>query len=291
MPPRQSWQRLVVVGCMVQRYRRELIDEFPEVDAFIGVEDKESFMRIAWDCFNRRPERTPPHYKYKPRLLTTPPHLAYLRISDGCLNRCSYCVIPQIRGPLRSRPIDEITDEATSLVAGGARELVLVSQDTTSYGFDLYKRYALVDLLTQLEKIESLDWLRILYAHPNLVDHRLAHFFAVSKKLVPYLDIPIQHGDPEILKLMNRGSSEQPIRRTVNLIRSMRNPVTIRTTVITGFPGEKNQHFETMMRLLEELDFDRVGVFMYSREEGTPAAGFPGHMSDRIKEKRLPDID
>jgi ribosomal protein S12 methylthiotransferase len=166
------------------------------------------------------------------------------------------------------------------------KELIIVSQDTTSYGYDLYGRFALADLLTRLEKIEGIEWLRLMYLYPHLVDRRLAAFFANSKKLISYVDLPIQHGDPTILASMNRGSNDKHIRRAVHLLRSARNDLTIRTTVIVGFPGEKNQHFHNMMQLLEEMAFDRVGVFTYSREDGTPAETLPDHVSDRIKEKR-----
>jgi len=281
-------QRLVVVGCMVQRYRKEMREELPEVDAFVGVEDKETFLNIAWEALGRKPSAPVQRFSfsYAPRLLTTPPHLAYLRISDGCFHRCSFCAIPAIRGPLRSRPMEEIMAEAKALAAGGVKELIIVSQDTTSYGYDLYGRFALADLLTRLEKIEGIEWLRLMYLYPHLVDRRLAAFFANSKKLISYVDLPIQHGDPTILASMNRGSNDKHIRRAVHLLRSARNDLTIRTTVIVGFPGEKNQHFHNMMQLLEEMAFDRVGVFTYSREDGTPAETLPDHVSDRIKEKR-----
>lgn len=280
-------QRLVVTGCLVQRYRKELLEEIPEVDAWIGVEDKQTLIKVVWDCFGRKPENAiPASLPYAPRLLTTPPHLAYVRISDGCFHSCSFCAIPMMRGALRSRSMDEIVLEAQALAAGGAKELVLVSQDTTSYGYDLYGRFALTDLLAQLEKIKEVEWIRLMYAYPHLVDRRLALYFAKSEKLVSYLDLPIQHGDPEILALMNRGSSVKHIRRAVERLREVRNPMTIRTTVIVGFPGEKSQHFQNLLTLLEDLDLDRVGVFKFSREEGTPAADLPDQVSDRIKEKR-----
>ncbi len=281
-------QRLVVVGCLVQRYRKEMVEELPEVDAFVGVEDKDTFSEVAWEALGRKPESPLQcsSFTYAPRLLTTAPHMAYLRISDGCFHRCSFCAIPAIRGSLRSRPIEEITAEAQALAAGGVKELVIVSQDTTSYGYDLYGRFALTDLLSNLEKIEGIDWIRVMYMYPHLVDRRLAAFFATSEKLVSYIDLPIQHGDPYILKRMNRGSNDKHIRRAVDMLRSARQNMTFRTTVIVGFPGEKNHHFEKLFELLEELDFDRIGVFTYSREDGTAAENLSDHVSDRIKEKR-----
>ncbi|MEW6235914.1 MAG: 30S ribosomal protein S12 methylthiotransferase RimO [Candidatus Omnitrophota bacterium] len=279
-------QRLVVVGCMIQRYRQEFQEEFPEVDAFIGVNDKESFLQVAWEALGRKPLNTIPSHPYAPRLLTTPPHMAYLRISDGCSHTCSFCAIPIMRGKLRSRPMEEILLEAKSLAAGGAKELVVIAQDTTSYGRDLYGHAAIADLLTKMEPIQGLEWIRLMYVYPHLVDKRLAAVFASSRKLVSYLDIPIQHGDPEMLEIMRRSSSDKHIRQAVDLIRAARTDISLRTTVMVGFPSEKNRHFQNMLKLLEEIDFDRVGVFKYSREEGTPSAELPDQISDRIKEKR-----
>jgi ribosomal protein S12 methylthiotransferase len=280
-------QRLVVVGCLVQRYRKELKEELPEVDAFIGVNDQDAFLQMAWQAMGRKPVNIPsPDLPFMPRLITTPPHMAYLRISDGCFHKCSFCAIPMIRGPLRSRPIEEIVAEAKSLAAGGVKEIVIVSQDTTSYGIDLYKKLAITDLLTKLEEIEGVEWIRLMYLYPHLIDRRLIQYFSRSEKLVSYADLPIQHGDPEILKLMKRGATDVHIRRSVDKLREARPDITLRSTVIVGFPGEKQRHFENMMQLLYDLDFDRLGVFSFSREEGTQADKLPNHVSDRIKEKR-----
>lgn len=284
---RNEWQRLMVVGCLVERYRDELKQELPEVDAFVGVQDREAFTRLAWEALGQRPANPmPPHFDYKPRLLTTPPHMAYLRISDGCFHTCSFCVIPKMRGTLRSRSIEENVAEAKALAAGGAKELVLISQDTTSYGIDLYNRLAITELLAELEKIEGVEWIRLMYLYPHLVDKRLIRFMARSEKLVSYVDMPIQHGHPDILKAMNRGSTDVHIRRAIDGLREARNDLVIRTTVIVGFPGEKSVHFDYMMELLDETGFDRVGVFKYSNEDGTPAAELGEQVSSRIKEKR-----
>lgn len=286
---RQSnpWQRLLVVGCLVQRYRKELKDEFPEVDAFIGVEDKESFMKAAWESLGmRQPNLMPSPVPFTPRLLTTDPHMAYLRISDGCSHSCSFCAIPSFRGKHRSRPMEEIVLEAKSLVAGGVKELVVVSQDSSSYGYELYGKFMLHELLARLDEIEGLEWIRVMYLYPHLVSKDIANAFSRCKKLVSYVDMPIQHGDPHILKLMKRGSDDRHIRRALERLRSVRNDFVIRTTVMVGFPGEKNQHFQNMLALLEETDFDRVGVFKFSREDGTPSASYPDQVSGRIKEKR-----
>lgn len=286
------WQKLVVVGCLVERYRKELETEMPEVDAFVGVHDKDTFVELAWEAMGRRqsgfiPETMP----YIPRLLTTPPHMAYLRISDGCFHKCSFCAIPKMRGTLVSRPIEEIEQEAKALAAGGAKEFVIISQDTTSYGYDLYGNFALTELLDRLERIDGVEWIRLMYAYPHLVTKKLARYMETSEKIVPYIDMPIQHGDPEVLKWMNRSSNERHIRIAVERLRNARADMVIRTTAIVGFPGEKQKHFDNMVKLLEELQFDHVGVFKFSREDGTPSAEMPGQVSERIKDKRLRQLN
>ena len=281
------WQRLIVVGCLVQRYRKELQEEFPEVDAFVGVDDKETFTQLAWESLGlRQANLMPSPVPFTPRLLTTDPHTAYMRISDGCSHTCTFCAIPSFRGKHRSRPMEEIVNEAAALAAGGVKELVIVSQDTSSYGYDLYHKFVLHELLARLEEIEGLEWIRVMYLYPHLVSRDIANAFAQNKKLVSYVDLPIQHGDPQILGLMKRGSTDEHIRRAVGRLRSARENLTIRTTVIVGFPGEKNHHFQNMLKLLDEIDFDRVGVFRFSREDGTPSADYSDQVSDRIKEKR-----
>ena len=284
---RRPGQKLVVAGCMVQRYRKEMTDDLPEVDAFVGVEDRNRFLDVVWEVLGKKPANPVfDSYPFAPRLLTTPPHLAYLRIADGCSHCCSYCTIPLIRGKHVSRPMEEIVKEAESLVGGGVKELVIIAQDTTSYGIDLYGHAALSDLLLRLDGIEGLEWMRLMYTYPNMIDKRLADVFAQSSKLVSYIDMPIQHGDSEMLKQMNRGISNEPIRQAVKLLRSVRKEMVFRTTVMVGFPGEQSEHFETMWSFLKDLRFDRVGVFAYSCEEGTPAADFVDQVAEQIKEER-----
>lgn len=284
---KNPWQRLVVVGCLVQRYRKELIEEFPEVDAFVGVQDKESFVKVAWESLGQRqPNLMPSPVPFTPRLLTTEPHMAYLRISDGCSHTCTFCAIPSFRGKHRSRPLEDILNEARALVAGGVKELVVVSQDSSSYGYELYGKFILHELLARLEEIEGVEWIRVMYLYPHLVSKDIAKAFARSEKLVSYVDMPIQHADPSILKAMKRGSDDTHIRRALERLRDARKDLTVRTTVMVGFPGEKNEHFQNMLARLEEWDFDRVGVFQFSREDGTPSANMPDQVSDRIKEKR-----
>lgn len=281
------WQKLMVVGCLVQRYRDQLQDEIPEVDAFVGVEDRDTFLDIAWESIGRKQSGSfPSHLPYQPRLLTTPPHMAYLRISDGCFHNCSFCAIPKMRGTLKSRTIEENVAEAKALVAGGAKELVLISQDTTSYGLDIYNRLAITELLAELEKIEEIEWIRLMYLYPHLVERRLINYFAHSEKLVSYIDMPIQHGHPEILKRMNRGSTDVHIRKAIEGLRSVRNDLVVRTTAIVGFPGETREHFEYMQQLMDEVGFDRIGVFTYSDEDETPATELDNPVSKRVKDKR-----
>ncbi|MDP8244451.1 MAG: 30S ribosomal protein S12 methylthiotransferase RimO [Candidatus Hinthialibacter antarcticus] len=288
---RNPGQRLMVVGCMVQRYREDMQKDIPEVDAFVGVEDREAFLTQAWQALGSKPiNDLPPHLPYQPRLLTTPPHMAYLRISDGCFHTCSFCAIPKMRGTLVSRSIEENVAEAKALAAGGAKELVLISQDTTSYGIDLYKRPAITELLAELEKIEGVEWIRLMYLYPHLVDRRLVSYFAQSEKLVSYIDMPIQHAHPDMLDAMKRGSTDVHIRKAVENLRNVRPDLTARTTAIVGFPGEKAHHFDYLMQMLDECDFDRIGVFPYSDEDGTPAADMTEKVSQRIIDKRCQKV-
>ena len=284
---RRPDQRIIVTGCFVQRYQDELAEDFPEVDAFLSLHDQEMIAKVAWDLLGKTSRadtrvRTP----FAPRLLTTPAHTAYLRIADGCFHQCSFCAIPSFRGTLRSRPIEEIVAEAEALTAGGASELVLIAQDTTSYGYDLYGRFRLVELLSELEQIEGLRWLRLMYAYPTLVDRRLVKFFKSSKKLVGYVDVPIQHGSAEMLERMRRGSRPELIKGMVQRLRDARPGVWIRTTVIVGFPGEEERHFEDLLALLDEVQFDYVGVFRYSDEDGTPAYDLPNKVPEDIRSER-----
>ncbi len=283
----QPNQRVIVTGCLVQRYPQELTKQFPEVDAFLSLRDQSEISRIAWRLMGRQPEAIERSSTlFTPRLLTTPSHMAYLRISDGCFHQCSFCAIPSFRGTLRSRTIEENVAEARALVQGGAKELVLISQDSTSYGYDIYGRFRLVELLNELEQIDEMLWMRLMYSYPTLVDKRLIQFLKHSKKLARYIDMPIQHGSAEILKAMRRGSRPDHIRRVVENLREACPGISIRSTVIAGFPGEEESHFEEMMELLNELQFDNLGVFKYSDEDGTPAAKLPNKVPEEIRDER-----
>ncbi|HOE10825.1 MAG TPA: 30S ribosomal protein S12 methylthiotransferase RimO [bacterium] len=280
-------QRVIVTGCMVQDNREELLARVPRVDAALDLSEQESISEVVRSLLD-----LPKNGEYRcvdsfpPRLLATPSHVAYLQISDGCFHQCSFCTIPRIRGKLRSRPMEEILAETRALVRGGARELVVIAQDTTSYGFDLYGEFRLVDLLKAMEDIKGLEWIRLMYTYPTLVDSRLIHHFGESRKLCAYIDLPVQHGDSEILSAMRRGSSLDHLTRTIDRLREARRGISIRTSVIVGFPGETEAHFENLMKFLERTRFDRVGVFPYSREEGTPSVDLPNEVPEEVIRER-----
>jgi len=281
-------QKVIVTGCLVQYAREELARHLPGVDMLLDLEEERRIAQVV-ECLLNRPldgARTE-SVAFAPRLLATPPHLAYLRIADGCFHQCSFCTIPRIRGKLRSRPLEEILSEVKMLVSGGTRELILIAQDTTSYGYDLYGEFRLVDLLEAMEDIHGLEWIRLMYTYPTLVDQRLIQHFKDSRKLCSYIDIPVQHGDPEILKAMRRGSTADHLLRVIGRLREARPGITFRTSIIVGFPGETEAHFQNLMSFLQRAQFDRVGIFCYSNEEDTPAAQLPNQVPPEIQEERL----
>lgn len=283
---------LIVAGCLAQRYREELMREMPEIDAVIGTGD---FTRIVETisqalagerqvCVGR------PVYQYSrdlPRVQATPGHTAYLKIAEGCDNACSYCVIPALRGPLRSRPLNDLVDEAASLAARGVKEIILIAQDTTAYGLDLYGEYRLAGLLRALSRIDVLRWVRVLYSYPSRFTDDLIEVVAREEKICKYLDIPLQHGSDEILKQMNReGDREQALA----LIRRLKDAIpdlVLRTSLIVGFPGETEAHFEELLDFIREIRFDHVGVFTYSQEEDTPAGARPDQVPEEVKQERF----
>lgn len=268
---------LIVMGCLAQRYARSLRERLPEVDHVFGLEQDEGILAACG--------LTPPR-KDRGRLLLTPPHTAYLRISDGCDNRCAYCAIPIIRGPFRSRPAAEILREATQLVESGARELNVIGQDTTRYGTDLPGGIRIHDLLSDLSRIRKLRWLRLLYTHPAHFESELIDAYADLPNLVPYVDLPLQHLNNDILRRMGRKVTQAHVLALIGLLRKRVPGVAIRTSLIVGFPGETRAQFNEMLRLVKEIRFDHLGVFEYSREEGTRAARFDGQVSDRTKAAR-----
>ena len=281
---------LVVSGCMAERYSREIADYIPEADAFLGTGSYGDIARAVEKALSgeRQSYFAPPFGCFRPggRILTTPPYTAYLKIAEGCDNRCSYCAIPAIRGALASRPPDELVEEAKRLAAGGVTELCVIAQDTTRYGEDLYGKPALVPLLERLCRVNSIRWVRLLYAHPDRVGDELLSFMAGEQRMVPYLDIPVQHASGRILKAMNRRGDSASLIELFSRIRQTLPGVALRTTVITGFPGETKADFEKLCLFVEKVRFDRLGAFAYSREEGTPAYSLPGQIGEKTKLRR-----
>jgi ribosomal protein S12 methylthiotransferase len=282
---------LLVAGCLAQRYPRELLREMPEIDGLVGTG---SIPEIAGAIHKTLAgERVllveSPGYLHtadNTRVQATPPYTAYLKIAEGCDNRCSYCVIPEIRGPHRSRKMEDILDEAAGLAGRGVKELILTAQDTTLYGRDLYSRLALDELLARMEGIEGLVWVRILYAYPTYFTDKLIEIIAKGKKICRYIDIPLQHAADTVLRRMNRRGSREENLRLLEKLRLAIPGITLRTSFIVGFPGETEEEFQELLDFMSEVKFDRAGVFVYSREEGTAAAEMAGQVPEEIKIER-----
>ncbi|GAB7028165.1 30S ribosomal protein S12 methylthiotransferase RimO [Geotalea toluenoxydans] len=283
---------LIVTGCLPQRYQEELVKELPEVDIFVGTGD---YPRIAEIIAEKRGLSEQlcytgdPNFLYDdelPRLQSSPYYTAYLKIAEGCSNCCSYCVIPSLRGSFRSRPMDKLLREAEGLVAKGVREINLIAQDITGYGRDLNEGATLEVLIRSLVKLEGLQWIRLLYAYPDGISDSLIKLIKEEDKVCKYLDIPLQHISDPILKQMNRRSSEAEIRELIAKLRTEVPGIAIRTSFIVGFPGETDDDFKKLVQFVEETRFDRMGVFCYSREEGTPAFEMAEQVSERIKRER-----
>ena len=274
--------RLVVTGCLSERYRDELKEAMPEIDLLLGVREYETLPRLLGG------KTDAPHCGPKSaRVLTTPRYSAYLRIADGCNNRCTYCAIPLIRGNLVSEPLEELVDEAKRLADNGVSELTLIAQDTSGYGMDRYGKPMLIDLLNRLEKIDALRWLRVLYTYPDTVTPELIDRFRAGGKIVPYLDMPLQHTEDEILRRMHRRGDQAHIRQVLDYVAKVAPEFMLRTTLMVGFPGETEEHFSAMVRFIQEHPFDRVGAFAFSPEEGTAAASLPDQVPEEVKQERL----
>jgi len=276
-------RQLVVTGCLSERYRDELKAALPEIDVLLGVREYETLPRLLGDSEEDAPKCGP----QSARVLTTPDYSAYLRIADGCDNRCAYCAIPLIRGNLVSEPMEALVDEAKRLADNGVTELTLIAQDTSGYGVDRYKRPMLPELLARLEKIDALHWLRVLYTYPDTVTPELIDRFVRSEKVVPYLDMPLQHTEDEILKRMNRRGDQKHIVSVLDYVEKHAPEFILRTTLMVGFPGETDAQFERMRRFIAEHPFDRIGVFVFSPEDGTKAADMPDQIPDDVKQARL----
>ena len=286
-------RKLIVAGCLAQRYGKSLFDRFPGVDALVGTGE---FQKIAYVARSLRESGSKlafvgrPEYLYDhltPRCLGTPPYYAYIKIAEGCSNACSFCTIPKLRGRYRSREPDSILAEATALAEAGVKELVLISQDTTRYGLDLYGLSKLSDLLSELAEIDGPRWIRFLYSYPSRVDEKLVEVIAENERICKYLDIPIQHVHDDILSRMRREGDGGEIRRIVKMARRLIPDVTLRSTVIVGFPGEEEHHFKSLLQFLEEIEFDHLGVFAFSPEEGTLAARMEGQIPEEVKLERF----
>ncbi|MFZ2538692.1 MAG: 30S ribosomal protein S12 methylthiotransferase RimO [Oscillospiraceae bacterium] len=281
---------IIVTGCMAERYKSEIMDEITEVDAVLGIGSNDEIC----DAINKAVvgEKT---LSFKPkgnlsmngeRVLTTLPFYAYIKVAEGCDNCCSYCAIPQIRGPFRSRPMEEIIEEAKWLASEGVKELIVVAQDTTRYGEDLYGEYKLATLLRELCKIDGFVWIRPLYCYPDKITDELLDVINSEDKVVKYIDIPLQHCNEGILRSMNRGMNKQEITALIERIRAKVQGITIRTTLIVGFPGETDEQFNELCDFVDEMQFDRLGCFAYSAEENTPAGEMENQIDDEIKLKR-----
>ena len=278
---KNNLKKLIVTGCFVQRYLNECKEEFPEVDLFVPIGDYPKLPELLSKLFDHRFINT----YGKNRKLANSSYTAYLKISDGCDNRCSYCAIPLIRGNCRSYPIEDNVAEARRLFENGVKELNVVAQDTTYYGHDLYGRFALKDLIHELDKIEF-KWIRILYMYPDEIEEDLLIEMSQCKRVLPYFDIPIQYGNDEILKLMNRRGSVQLIKDKIALIRKYFKDAYIRTTLIVGFPHETEKTFEDTLDLVREIRFDSLGAFTYSPEEDTKSYDMDGQVEEEVKQER-----
>lgn len=286
---------LIVTGCLAQRYKEEIQTEIPEVDAIIGTTAIDTIVEtlegvLAGQSHNHIEDINLPPVYDKKRIVTTGGHYAYLKIAEGCDKRCSYCIIPKVRGNYRSIPMESLIAEAKQLVKFGAKELILVAQETTLYGKDLYGEKSLPKLLHELCRIDGLYWIRILYCYPEEITDELIETIRTEEKVCHYLDIPIQHASDNILKRMGRRTNQQELRDMIAKLRERIPDICLRTTLITGFPGETQEDHEELMAFVDEMEFDRLGVFTYSAEEDTPAATFDDQIDEELKKDRQAEI-
>ncbi len=284
-------QKILVTGCLAQRYKDEIIEEIPEIDGVIGIGANDNIVEVCDGLFDSDERYTSfPDKEKLPldggRVLTTPEYTAYLKIAEGCSNCCTYCAIPSIRGAFRSRHKEDILEEATALCEKGVKEIILVAQDTTKYGEDLYGESKLPELLNELNKIENLKWIRLLYCYPDKITDELISAVKNNDKVCNYIDIPMQHADGKILRAMNRHGDKESLLALVNKLRAEIPDIVIRTTFITGFPGETEDEFTTLSEFVNEAEFDKVGCFAYSREEGTSAYDFPNQVDPEVAVER-----
>ena len=286
---------LIVTGCLAQRYKEEIIEEIPEVDAVLGTTSYDKILDAIDEALkgHHHVEMTDidvlPYVDTK-RLVTTGGHFAYLKIAEGCDKHCTYCIIPKIRGNFRSVPMERLIKEAEELAEQGVKELILVAQETTLYGKDIYGEKSLHKLLKELCKIAGIRWIRILYCYPEEITDELIQVMKEEKKICHYLDLPIQHASDEILKRMGRRTSKAQLKEIIGKLREEIPDITLRTTLITGFPGETEEQHEELMEFVDEMEFDRLGVFTYSPEEDTPAALMDNQIEEEVKEDRQAEL-
>lgn len=281
---------IVVTGCLSERYKHDVMKEIPQIDAVVGIGALDEIVDVIEKVLQKEKSEI---FKEKEnlnlngkRLLTTPRHYAYLKIADGCSNCCTYCAIPIIRGKYRSRKMEDIIAQAKELVQGGAKELILIAQDTTRYGQDIYDKLMLPELLRELCKIEDVKWIRLLYCYPERVTDELIETIASEEKILNYIDLPLQHVSENMLKMMNRTGNAKTLRELINKLRAKIPNIVLRTTFIVGFPSETEENFEELCNFANEMQFDRMGCFTYSPEENTKAALFENQISEEIKLKR-----
>lgn len=286
---------LLVTGCLAQRYQEEIRKEIPEVDALLGITDiygiAQALGEVLSGCGRDHiGEGVRAPFAGSKRMVTTGGHYAYLKIAEGCDKHCTYCIIPKVRGSYRSVPMDSLLREAETLVSQGVKELILVAQETTVYGRDIYGYKALPELLRRLARIEGLLWIRVMYCYPEEIDDGLIQVMREEEKICHYLDIPVQHASDAILKRMGRRTNKKELTEIINKLRREIPDICLRTTLITGFPGETGQDHEELMDFVEEMAFDRLGVFTYSQEEDTPAAEMPDQVSEELMQERQDEL-
>ena len=298
---------LIAMGCLVQRYYEDLVKLLPEVDLFIKIDEYNKLWNKIEDLIKRdiveksktktskkiseiKPLPMPTYNEFMERVVTTGKNYAYLKIGEGCSNKCTYCAIPYIRGPFVSRKMEDILDEAEMLAKKGIKELIVIAQDTTKYGVDIYGESKLAELLEKISKVKGIEWIRFLYSYPEGITDKLINVVATNGKIAKYFDIPIQHISNPILKKMNRRTSKEDVTKIIEKIRKEVPDVTLRTSLIVGFPGETKENFEELLEFVKNTKFDKLGTFMYSKEEGTPAAKLPDQIHGNTKKARYNKI-
>lgn len=291
----RSCELLIVTGCMAERYKEKILDLIPEVDAVLGTGNYKEIAEVINRAYQGEKvvaygKLNETGYLDEERIISSRKHSVYLKISEGCDNRCTYCIIPYLRGAYRSRKIEALVKEAQTLAQHGAKEIILVAQDTTRYGIDIYEKKMLPELIREISKIEGIEWIRLLYCYPEEIDDELIDEIASNPKVCKYMDIPVQHASDRILKLMGRRGTAAEIRSSLTKLRERVEDIVLRTSLIVGFPDETEDDFQQLVSFVEEFKFDRLGVFTYSKEEGTPAAKMKNQIRKNIKVKRQKTI-